>query len=104
MIAIDQYRAAIGLFNRVKFIRVRCSSFFGLIGNILAFELSIILILILVLSGDVELNPGPYTKLRTCNFAFTHSRSMSHSTFDELVLVTKDLQLDILGVPYVKLG
>ena len=60
------YRVRIGLFNslKVKHMSVRL----GVCGNgILCFLILSIIYILLLLSGDVEINPGPFISLWHCN-------------------------------------
>ena len=78
-ICLSQYRASIGLFNRVSFKSV-CSS----VSFPAAFLYCIALLIVILLyrSGDIELNPGPnsHVKIRTLNVCHVNIYGMNQDS------------------------
>ena len=76
-ISIEQYRCVIGVFNRYRC--VKCIiSFYHPINCFLNLALMFMIFLTLILSGDVEINPGPL-KFKSLNVCHINIRSLSRS-------------------------
>ena len=56
-----------------------------------SYDISFIFILILILSGDIEVNPGP-TKHRKCRMLYTNIRGL-HANLNDLIVASR--QYDI---------
>ena len=83
-VSLDIYRATIGLFNGkilcIRKLTISFSSFILLCGCVFTFFLT----LILLLSGDVEVNPGPPKSL-TLNIGHINARSLNdEDKFEEI--------------------
>ena len=76
-VSIEQYRCAIGLFNKFK-----CTtciiSFSSLFHCFLNLSFLFIAVMLLILAGDIELHPGP-VKCRNLNICHINIRSLSRS-------------------------
>ena len=68
-ISIIQYRAAIGLFNRVKFILSGIIFGCSLVHLLICY---VLLCLLLLQAGDIELNPGPIAHSSLKNLRICH--------------------------------
>ena len=77
-ICIAQYRIVIGYFNRVKFVTSGFS--IAIRGISLNICFIVLLTLLILLSGDVELNPGP-SKCKNIRLCHVNIRSLSRSKF-----------------------
>ena len=96
-ICTEQYRLAIGYFNRCKFVTSGFSLGFRCLTINLLFVLFILLLLNL-LSGDVELNPGPVSK-KTKNVRICHVNIRSLSRSKLLAIKTSLCELyDIITI------
>ena len=81
-IDIEQYRARIGCYNRIKY--SRCSLNLKVCG-VTSLLITVICLLILLLSGDVELNPGPpYVKLKSLSACHVNIRSLNESKMNAI--------------------
>lgn len=78
-ISLDQYRASIGSFDRCKYVRVGFTLSFSLLTTCIVFLLHV-LICLLILSGDIETNPGP-GKCRMLRACHVNIRSLSRAKF-----------------------
>ena len=87
-ISICQYRAAIGLFNSVKF-RYVCSNVSISIWVMMLVIAMVLIILLLSCSGDVHPNPGPITqahRLLKLNICHANVRSLTRAKVKEIGL------------------
>lgn len=76
-ICISQYRVSIGLFNRVRF--KHCTIHYFSLAAYVALQAFIIsLSFLLILCGDVEINPGP-VKTKSLNICHVNIRSLNIS-------------------------
>jgi len=82
---VNVYRAAIGLFNRFKLILCKLDILFLLFTFEILFEMFFIVqLVLLLLSVDVELNPGPV--LHSMLFGHFNARSIcAQDKFEEIV-------------------
>ena len=94
-INITQYRQAIGLFNGAKF--VKTVSRFSVSLAYLSVMLIHALLLIMLLSGDIETNPGPNRNDKISKLSLSHSniRGLSLSKLRAIKTSLCD-QFDIL--------
>ena len=96
-ICISQYRLAIGLFNTCKFVTSGCIISVGSATINIIFSI-LILVLLIIRSGDVELNPGPSDgpckKLNVCH---VNIRSLSRSKL-KAIQVSLSKVFDIITV------
>ena len=58
-VSLDQYRAAIGLFNRFNFTSRRIAIFLPILFFVILLVLLLSLRILLLMSGSVHPNPGP---------------------------------------------
>ena len=85
-VSLDQYLGAIGSFNNVKFILVPASNFCACAAWVSVSNVLItVIVLLLLLSNDIELNPGPHKHFTVghCNIRgiranLSHLKSASH--------------------------
>ena len=99
-VSLEIYRAAIGLFNGKIFSISKVFKPFSLCkfqcGCL--FVLVTLLGLLILLSGNVEINPGPSNDL-SLNIGHINARSLrSEDKFEEIVSLVLDLKLDIFAV------
>lgn len=73
-ICISQYRQTIGQFQRCKFSKSSCSICISGTSIVVCLLLTIMLI---ILSGDIELNPGPISKLKDLNICHANIRGLN---------------------------
>ena len=96
-ICISQYRIAIWLFNTCKFVTSGCIISLGGATINIIFSL-LILVLLIIKSGDIELNPGPLNgpckKLNVCH---VNIRSLSRSKL-RAIQVSLSKVFDIITV------
>ena len=78
--SIGQYRQSIGLFNHSKLVTSCTNVGFRNFTCIVMF----ILFLLLILSGDIELNPGPFTKLKTLTACHINIRGLNEFKIRDL--------------------
>ena len=84
-IDIEQYRTAIGRFNAVKYVNY-C---YRLGMNVEILALYILLVILLVLSGDVEVNPGPQhstLKVRALTACHVNIRGLNSSKLNAIAV------------------
>ena len=80
-IDLSQYRQAIGLYNRVKF--VKCQQGISLI-ILPMIVLSLLLLTLLLFMSGLELNPGPNTKLKNLNICHVNIRGLNQSKLNAI--------------------
>ena len=97
-VSLEAYRASIGMFNCFKYCLCRKSCFSGIVVGEWLCSLSIILLLLILLSGDVEVNPGPSRNLML-NVGHINARSLNvEDKFDEITSLVVEQQLSIFAV------
>lgn len=105
-IRLDAYRAAIGLFNCHMLCKSRfciSTSLTLILGIACLTYVMFILYLIILLCGDIEINPGP----RSFNLTIGHinARSLNmEDKFDEISSIVLDRKFDIFAVSETWLG
>ena len=102
-ISLTQYRASIGLFNRVHFTVTVTSVSFPF--TILYIIIALLLLLLLYKCGDIELNPGPTNvlKLKSLNACHVNIRSLSSSKLRAIRTIFAELY-DIITISETHLG
>ena len=86
-VSLEAYRAAIGLYN---YFRIRCFKFVYSLNRadtaLIFLSITLCFVLRIVLSNDVELNPGPFFK-----FGHLNARSLNRDDkFDEISDLVKE--------------
>ena len=95
-VSLEAYRAAIGLFN---YFRIRCFKFVYSLNRadmttLIFLSITFCVVLRIVLSNDVELNPGPFFK-----FGHLNARSLNRDDkFDEISDLVKENGFDVFAV------
>ena len=94
-VSLEAYRAAIGLFN---YFRIRCFKFVYSLNRadtaLILLSIALCIVLRIVLSNDVELNPGPFLK-----FGHLNVRSLNRDDkFDEISELVKENGFDVFAV------
>ena len=94
-VSLEAYRAAIGLFN---YFRIRCFKFVYCLNcadtALILLPITLCIVLRIVLSNDVELNPGPFFK-----FGHLNARSLNRDDkFDEISELVKENGFDVFAV------
>ena len=81
-VSLSQYRAAIGNFNRCRFV-LTCTS---ISIQLTTLRLFIVLLLLLILCGDVEVNPGPTItrQLKNLNICHANVRSLTRGKLADI--------------------
>ena len=87
-VSLEAYRAAIGLFN---YFRIRCFKFVYSLNRadmttLIFLSITFCVVLRIVLSNDVELNPGPFLSLNR------------DDKFDEISDLVKENRFDVFAV------
>ena len=95
-VSLEAYRAAIGLFN---YFQIRCFKFVYSLNRadmtaLIFLSITFCVVLRIVLSNDVELNPGPFFK-----FGHLNARSLNRDDkFDEISDLVKENGFDVFAV------
>ena len=96
-VSLEIYRAAIGVFNQCFVCLCKLTILFNFNSNWLI-VIFVWLCILLILAGDVEINPGPPRNF-TLNMGHINARSLNCADkFDEICSLTHDVNLDILAV------
>ena len=99
--SLEQYRQAIGLFNATKMSSVSVSIGISLYtaGLILLF----IMHFLLILSGDIEQNPGPFNKLKSLSICHVNIRGLAESKLKSIKISLCE-KYDIITISETFLG
>ena len=102
-VSLEVYRAAVGLFNGLidyvcyKVFNLCVSSLIDLLCGCI-FTLILLFSVLILLSGDVQINPDPFTNL-TLNIGHINARSLNDvDKFEEIVSMVIHHKLDIFAV------
>ena len=97
--SLESYRASIGLFHTSRLVHVVCFSFSQWLANIVLCELLpiFIIVIMLLLSGDIEINPGPDANIKN-NIAICQLNIHSLKERFSVLKSTLGLDHDIIAV------
>ena len=103
-VSLEVYRAAVGLFNGLidyvcyKVFNSCVSSLIDLLCGCILFMHILLFSVLILLSGDVQINPGPFTNF-TLNIGHINARSLNDvDKFEEIVSMVIHHKLDIFAV------